>query len=147
MSEATKSDTLELVAECICRAESSAEPRKVLEEGKILLAEAVLRGEQLDKVRLELFMLQCAKNYQTDGSDRAVLAWAPFLGACADYVREGVVCMGDGRVATAEGWDYSNCEPVEIIATSPERRTSGIGGSCSRVSAPNPLRTPRRRRP
>lgn len=114
---AVKRDVLDRIEDIIGKAEDSTEPRKVLEEARDLLAEAALQGEELDTARLEWFMLRSAKNYQREGTDEALLAWAPFLGACADYIREGVVGMRDGRLATPEGWDYTNCEPVQGYAT------------------------------
>jgi hypothetical protein len=101
------------MAEAEAATEANGNPAPALGKIRDLLAEAALAGEDLDKERLESLVRRCAQNYE--GRDpRFLIHWGNIMGAFADYHREGVVGMRDGRVATADGWDYDNCQPDDL---------------------------------
>lgn len=110
---------MEQILALVDRAEAGELER--LPEVREIMAQCVIEGETLDKGQMEALCRRASENSRK-GDDQAtqtrmMLAWGKLVSVTADYVTEGIVCMQDGRVATSEGWDYSNCEPDTLHAT------------------------------
>lgn len=114
--------TIEEIEMYIANAEKARwfeEQQIELGAAKNVLVDAVLRKESIDKERLLAIVKKCGENVDRHGKKKEganVIVWANFGGCCAEYLESGGVPMRDGRVATSIGWNYENCEPVEIHA-------------------------------
>lgn len=100
----------------VVRAETSESPEPLLQEARELLAQLALAGTSVQSGtirfrRLEALVHRCSKNSGDQSTPKSLIPWGGFMGCVVDFMDGGVVCMKDGRVATADGWDYSNCEP------------------------------------
>jgi hypothetical protein len=107
-------DTIEpLMVQAEAATEADGNPAPFLREIQDLLAEAALAGDDLDNGRLEVMVRRCAKGYEGRGP-RFLVHWTRMMTCFADYYREGVVGMPDGRMATSDGWDYHGCQPDDL---------------------------------
>jgi len=105
---------LDQIEALVTEAEASERPEPILQGARDLLAQVALAGEKLDPERLEALAMRCSKNSGDHTTPRQLILWGNFMGCCVDLLREGVVGMKDGRMATADGWDYGNCQPERI---------------------------------
>lgn len=101
-------DTIELMKQLIERAELGE--TECIEQAREALANALIHGTEVDEKALKKIALRVGKN-GLSGQTEALLAWSPLASACRDYIMHRQVGMKDGRCATGDGWDYSNCEP------------------------------------
>jgi len=129
------------------------DPRPYLEKARDALAEAVIGGKQIDRERMERVFhdsnehFKAASERARAGAPRhAMLVWGNFISVLGDYLEGGAVWMRDGRVATADGWDYSNCEPEQIWARIPralsERWEAHLDPLTTAAPSDNPERNP-----
>ena len=123
-------NTLDKIEPLMVKAEAATEadgnPAPFLGEIHDLLAEAALAGEDLDKGRLEALVRRCAQNYEGRGP-RFLIHWGRLVTCFSDYYREKVVGMRDGRMATADGWDYHGCQPDDLRCNISRFQSEKIG--------------------
>lgn len=92
-----------------------------LDTARVVLANAVIKGRPLDRTRLQQLVVRCGRQAQKVGFRSTRAGWRGLLGAIFDYLEHGQVPMPDGRVATADGWNYDNCEStVPVTVELPE---------------------------
>ena len=91
---------------------------ELVETAREVLADALINGRPVDEKRLEQLAIRGGKN-GLNKDTKALMLWSPFVTACSDYIQHKQVGMRDGRCATEDGWDYSNCEPDNIHPTLP----------------------------
>lgn len=108
--------TIDRITDLISRAELAEEVLSVglLNAARDLLAETAMAGEKLDEERLMVLLQRCSTNSGDHTTPKQLIRWGNFMGCLADFMREGVVGMKDGRLATPDGWDYTNCEPDDL---------------------------------
>ena len=123
--------TLDQIADQIHEAEQADDLtvyKEHLVRARELLAHAVIFGTDLDRTRLQQFAIRAGANAQrltaagkadpmneTANQRVRIIRWGNFLTAISEYLESGGVPMADGRVATAGGWNYENCEPFWVL--------------------------------
>lgn len=97
--------------------EAEAGNDKAILTARVVLANALIKGRPVDEDRLQRLAIRVGKHALTACEDRragrhqARMTWGSLLSACSDYIEHKQVAMHDGRCATADGWNYENCEP------------------------------------
>lgn len=90
---------------------------KAILTAHVVLANALIKGRPVDEDRLQRLAIRVGKHALQAVEDRIAgrhqtrMTWGSLLSACSDYIEHKQVPMHDGRCATAEGWNYENCEP------------------------------------
>ena len=110
---------LDRIETLVKRAETSEAPGPLLQEARDLLAQMALTGTlakpgAILSGRLKTLAMRCSKNHGDQNTPMRLIAWGGLMSCIVDAMDGGFVCMTDGRVATAEGWDSSNCEPDDL---------------------------------
>lgn len=103
-------DPVAKMEELVYRAENGE--TQLVETARLVLAMALIKGRPVDEERLKRLATRIGENGR--GSRENLLLWSPLLTACAGYIEHKQVAMKDGRCATSNGWDYSNCESESL---------------------------------
>ena len=77
---------------------------------RVVLANALIKGRPVDEDRLQRLAIRVGKNARAVVGSPYIFRWGALLTVISDYIEHKQVAMPDGRVATAEGWNYDNYE-------------------------------------
>lgn len=149
LTEIREEEILDTIEKLVAEAEAGVpewDPRPSLNKARDFLAQVALAGKKLDPERLTALVQRCSKHTENAKHPGDLIIWANFMGCVVDLLTDGIVCMKDGRVATAEGWNYSNCEPDDlhsrISRKVSERLQAHIGTLTDAEPSHNPSRDP-----
>jgi hypothetical protein len=123
--------TLDTMADQFHNAETTDDRTVCMEHLRMaaeLLADGVINNAGFSRKRLEGFALRAGENAnkisarsqrdpanETAGDRVLIIRWGNLMTTIAEYLESGGVPMPDGRVATADGWNYENCEPFHLV--------------------------------
>ena len=133
--------SIEKLEATIARAEQAHNLNRLtiqLDRARDLLAKVALEGTALDPKRIEALILRIGERTKnapvgTAGENRRFIKWAALAGALVDYLESGGVPMADGRVATASGWNYENCPPVDFTVVMSRETYARLMAHCEKL--------------
>jgi hypothetical protein len=92
--------------------------RQILADG--VIGGDIDAGDEEHKMRLQQLLVRAGTNCRNTPNDTAgnialYIAWGHIVSAIGELLETGGVPMADGRVATANGWNYENCPPFHLV--------------------------------
>jgi hypothetical protein len=137
---------LDRIEALVTQAEQHKAPEPFLSDARELLAREALAGNKHDTERLTALVKRCSENSGDHTTPERLIPWGNFLGCVADFLQEGIVAMRDGRVATSDGWNYSNCQPDDLHCNlsraQSERLQAYVATLTDAEASPDPERNP-----
>ena len=109
MEYAEQMERIERIEDLVRFAEQQEDPRGTIDEALREMGEALIRGEPLDRVRLQRAAIRFATAMRGYPADLGkVLAGLRLSANVESFVKSGEVQLGDGRKATEKGWSFKN---------------------------------------